>query len=103
MITKEQFIKIISLAQDYEKEVDRWDDFGIPIYEMPIGEIHGQLLDILLENVFTVDGVDWINWWLYERISIITGEPLEAYNEDGSIIPTDTVEDLWNLVKDYRK
>lgn len=103
MITKEQFIKIISLAQDYEKEVDKWDDFGIQIYEMPIGEIHGQLLDILLENVFTVDGVDWINWWLYERISIITGEPLEAYNEDGSIIPTDTVEDLWNLVKDYRK
>lgn len=103
MITKEQFIKIISLAQDYEKEVDKWDDFGIQIYEMPIGEIHGQLLDILLKNVFTVDGVDWINWWLYERISVITKEPLQAYNEDGSVIPTGTVEDLWELVKDYRK
>lgn len=103
MITKEQFIELINLAQSYENEVDKWNDFGIQIYDMPIGEIHGQLFEILLENVFTVDGADWISWWLYERISIITGEPLEAYNEDGSIIPTDTVADLWELVKDYRK
>ncbi|MGN0966731.1 MAG: hypothetical protein ACI4OP_03965 [Candidatus Coprovivens sp.] len=103
MITKEQFIKVISLSQDYEKEVDKWCDFGITIYDMPISEIHGQLFDIFLENLFTVDGVDWINWWLYERISPISPEPLKAYNEDGSIIPTETVEDLWELVKDYRK
>lgn len=103
MITKEQFIKVINLAQSYEEEVDRWVNFGIEIYDMPIHEIHSRLFDILLENVFTIDGVDWINWWLYERISMISKEPLPAYNEDGSIIPTDTVEDLWNLVKDYRK
>lgn len=103
MITKEQFIKVINLARDYENEVDKWNDFGIQIYEMPIYEIHGQLFDTLIDSLFTEDGVDWISWWLYERISIITGESLPAYNEDGSIIPTDTVEDLWNIVKDYRK
>lgn len=103
MITKEQFIKIINLAQSYEDEVDKWNDFGIKIYEMPIEEIHGQLFDTLISCLFTVDGVDWISWWLYERISIITKEPLQVYNKDGSIIPTDTVEDLWNLVRGYRK
>lgn len=103
MITKEQFIKVINLAQNYEDEVAKLNDVHINIWEMPIGEIHGQLFDMLIENAFTIDGVDWISWWLYERISIISGEPLPAYNKDGSIIPTDTVEDLWDLVKDYRK
>lgn len=96
-------MKVINLAQSYEDEVDKWTNFGIDFYDMPIYEIHGQLFDTLIDSLFTEDGLDWINWWLYERISIITKEPLQAYNEDGSIIPTDTVEDLWNLVKDYRK
>jgi hypothetical protein len=33
MITKEQFIEILTLMEKYNKEVDKWEEFGITIIE----------------------------------------------------------------------
>ena len=32
-MTKEGFIKLIENAQNYNKELDRWSDFGIDLFE----------------------------------------------------------------------
>lgn len=101
-MTKEGFIKLIENAQNYSKELDRWYDFGIELYELPISELGWGFLNITLPELFSDEGVDWINWWLFEKPGF-RGEPNQAYNEDGSVIPTDTVDDLWELVKEYQK
>ena len=101
-MTKEGFIKLIENAQNYDKELDRWYDFGIELYEFPVSELGWRFLNITLPELFSDDGVDWINWWLFEKPGL-RGEPNQAYNEDGSIIPTDTIDDLWELVKEYQK
>ena len=39
-----------------------------------------------------------------ERPALFEGDEVnKAYNEDGSEIPTETVDDLWNIVKKFRK
>ena len=101
-MNKEGFIKLIENAQNYSKELDKWYDFGIDLFELPISELSWNFFNIAIEEVFTDDGVDWINWWLFEKPGF-RGEVNQAYDEDGNIIPTDTIEDLWNLVKDYLK
>lgn len=93
-MTKEGFVKLIENAQNYSKELDRWYNFGIELYELPISELGWGFLNITLSELFSDEGVDWINWWLFEN---------QAYNEDGSMIPTDTIDDLWELVKEYQK
>lgn len=103
MITKEEFIQLIENAKNYNKELDRWNDFGIELFELPISELSWKFLDISLSIIFYIDGVDWINWWLFEKPGILGNKPNEAYDKEGKIIPTDTIDDLWELVKDYRK
>ena len=104
MITKEQFTKVIEDTLKLNKEYDRWDDFGINLWELPIGDIIANLAESIWDITFDEDGVDWINWWIYERPALFEGDEVnKAYNEDGSEIPTETVDDLWNIVEKFRK
>lgn len=101
-MTKEGFIKLIENAKKYDKELDRWSDFGIDLFELPISELSWNFLNIVLPELFSDEGVDWINWWLFEKPGF-GEEPNQAYDENGNVIPTDTIDDLWNIVKEYKK
>lgn len=104
MITKEQFTKVIEDTLKLNKEYDRWDDFGINLWELPIGDIVANIAESIWDITFDEEGVDWINWWIYERPALFEGDEVnKAYNEDGSEIPTETVDDLWNIVEKFRK
>ena len=44
-----------------------------------------------------------INWWLYDKF-LPSGDVLILTNkETDEIIPSDTPEDLWDLIKEYEK
>ena len=104
MITKEQFTKVIEDTLKLNKEYDRWDNFGINLWELPIGDIVANITESIWDITFDEEGVDWINWWIYERPALFEGDEVnKAYNEDGSEIPTETVDDLWNIVEKFRK
>lgn len=104
MITKEQFTKLITAIQALNKEYDRWEDFGINLWDLPIGDRMAEISDLAIKPLFKDEGIDWINWWMYEKPALIEGESdNEAFDENGNIIPTNTIDDLWNIVEDYRK
>lgn len=104
MVTKEQFTKLINTVLSFNKELDRWDEFGIDLFNLPIGDISARMSELTYSNLFDDDGIDWINWWLYEKPALFEGEEdNQAYDGDNDIIPTNTVDDLWNIVKEYRK
>lgn len=104
MITKEDFIKIIEYIKEINEESDKWSDVGIDFIMTNLGNSICIFQDIVLQAMFIEKGVDWIYWWLYERTPIKEGdEPNKAYNEDGLEIPTETVDDLWNIVEKFRK
>ena len=104
MITKEQFTKVIEDTLKLIKNTIDGIDFGINLWELPIGDTVASLAESIWNIVFDEDGVDWINWWIYERPVLFEGDVVnKAYNEDGSEIPTETVDDLWNIVEKFRK
>ena len=97
------FVAMINAIEKYDAEVERWADFGIELYELPICEIPWELINMYLEEVFNEDGVDWINWYIYERKSIFTGEVLPCFDEEGKEFYVNTPEDLWKLVEQHQK
>lgn len=101
-MTKEDFLKLIANAECFNSELDRWSDFGIDLFELPIAEISWDFFNIAIQSAFTNQGVDNINWWLFEKRTPY-GKILEIIDSSGNIIPTNTIEDLWELVKDDRK
>ena len=99
-MTRDNFIKMIDLAEDFIKESDRWDSFGIEIFEMPIYTIPWDMFEVCIKDNFNSDGIDWIHWYLWERLSINTNEVLACFDEDGKEFYVNTASDLWELVKD---
>ena len=97
------FVAMINAIEKYDAEVERWADFGIELYELPICELTWELINMYLEEVFNEDGVDWINWYIYERKSIFTGEILPCFDEEGKEFYVNTPEDLWKLVEQHQK
>ena len=97
------FVAMVNAIEKYDAEVERWADFGIELYELPICELTWELINMYLEEVFNKDGVDWINWYIYERKSIITGEVLPCWDEEGKEFYVNTPEDLWKLVEQHQK
>lgn len=102
MITKEEFIDLILKQHEWSNRIDKISEaLNIPtLFESDWVEYASVLFEKTLDLLFNEDGVDDIYWWMYEK----SGNPeLKIWDENGKEIPTDTVEDLWNLVKDNQK
>lgn len=102
MITKEEFIDLISKQQKWSNRVDQVSEIlNVPtLFESDWVEYASTLFDKVLYFLFNEDGIDDINWWMYEK----AGNPeFKMWDEDGNEIPTDTIDDLWELIKDNRK
>ena len=71
-----------------------------PTTDLPLLDTVWSMQDLIFTSTFTTEGWDWMFWWLFEKGS--TPE-LKAYDENEKEIPLETIDDLWNFVKDYRK
>lgn len=100
MIDYNYFKELIKNHQHWFASLNKLDKIlnCVSIESEPIG-YGSELFDKLLNALFDEDGVDQISWWLCEK-SI--NPSLKIYKDDKEI-PSETIEDLWNLVKDNRK
>lgn len=100
MITEKHFIELINNYQNWNKQIDAFEDVlnnAAALRECSIFMYTELLFDQLLNAYFTEEGVDWVYWWLFDR-------PTNHYssaNINRETVPADTVEDLWNIVKEH--
>lgn len=101
MITKNEFISLISDHVKWNKKIDEvCSILGTDLFEAAWIEYGYDLFDKLLSLEFNQYAVDDINWWLWEK----NGDPeMKMWDKDDNEIPTETIEDLWEIVKDNRK
>lgn len=102
MITKEEFTKLILEQNKWHnqlKEVGRVLNCN-PL-EIDWVEYGERLFNNLIVILFGEDAAYTIYWWLVEKPTLPPGAAM--WDEEGNEIPTETIEDLWNIVKDYRK
>ena len=88
-----QFVnnRTMGLKHDYKVNMMDYDD---PFY-------------VTIENFFqlhyTREQQNVINWWLYDKF-LPTGEVLILTHKDTEeIIPSDTPEDIWDLIQEHAK
>lgn len=97
-IDKEYFFVLIEECKEQDRRLDILNDAGLQVWDSDVFEYGALMFEKVLNLAFTEEGVDWISWWLWEKTP-----QHKAYYENGEEIPTETVEDLWELVKEYRK
>lgn len=101
MITKDEFFNLISEYKRWSDKIDKISDvLSISnLFECDWIDYTSILFGNTLNLVFTEEGVDTIYWWLYEK----AGRPDFKMWQNDKEIPTETIDDLWEIVKDYIK
>ena len=90
---KEEFIKIINSIIKIDDTITKLYDIGVDIVSSPLCD-YGIITDILWTYIYGKEGMDIINWWLYESVDkIIT--------IDGENIDVTKVEDLYDFLNKY--
>ena len=93
MLRELQFVnsRTLGMKHDYKINFMEYDD---PFYIA---------LENLLKLNYTQEQRNLINWWLYEKY-LPSGEVLILTDkETEEIIPSDTPEDIWNLMQEHEK
>lgn len=96
MITEEKFKRLIREHEMQNARVDLFGKLFPTAFDSPIIEFGYFMFDEVMESYFTEEGVDWIDYYLYENSE-------KCYYANDVKIPLETIDDLWGTVKDYRK
>lgn len=101
MITKEQFLEIY-------KNISKTIEEGDKLITNPVLNSDYMLdytgsvwscLETLLNTIFNKEGSDWFYWWFFEKPYV--KDEIKARDKYGNILPTETPEDLWNLINNF--
>ena len=93
MLNDLQFVnsRTMGMKHDYKVNMMDYDD---PFYTA---------IENLLKLHYTPEQQNLINWWLYDKF-LPTGEILILTDkETEEIIPSDTPEDVWDLIQEHAK
>lgn len=93
----ETFEKLILELEGVSERCSKLYDLGVDLmnYDEPLQKINS----ILMLEIFGEKGKDWIDWYIYERVSH-SGEILKAWDKDDNEICND-IPSLWETVKEY--
>ena len=99
-MTKEQFIQLMEVIKEryykIEEIYDKLDDVFGSVGDLFIDETSmTPIIDVIAEII--EDNDKWIEWYVYDK-NWGTDERLTVTDNNGNEIPSETLEDLWNLI-----
>lgn len=99
-MNKELFERLIKCTIECNEYINKLFELNIDLFNTPIYTYGSIMLHEVLYTHFNEEGIEWIYWYLYEK----DGNPeLKAFDKYDIEIPSETIDDLWNIVKDYLK
>jgi hypothetical protein len=100
-MTKEVFTKIISSIQDIIKMTNQLSKIGVIISNSPIYDNTLFLCEYIFEKEYGKEGLEWINWFLYDLPEVKTHSKNKhhAFDENGNSITLDTMDDLYDFLE----
>lgn len=100
-MTKEQFIKYLDIiCTKYKALEEMYDDLERFTGVVSDRIINTTSIDPMISMLaeWTGDSDKWIEWYIYDKQC---GKIDDIYvkDKDGSIIPSDSYDDIWNLIQ----
>lgn len=101
MVSKEDFVKLLKGQIQQMYRVDQIVSIlGSSLIDLDVIVYGDTLFNNIMNILFDEEGVDTIDWWLYEK----NFRPdYKMWDRDGNEIPTETTDDLWEIIKNNRK
>lgn len=101
MVSKEDFIKLLKGQIQQMYRIDQINSLlGPSLIDLDVINYGDTLFNNIMNILFDEEGVDTIDWWLYEKNF---RSDYKMWDKDGNEIPTETTDDLWEIIKNNRK
>lgn len=100
-MNKDIFLKLIHTITDIDKSYDALFKLGINIIDYPLlNKINGLISDIIKE-AYGTDGLDWIEWWIYEKSADSSIKAFETDDDGNKIEINKTLDELYDYLERY--
>lgn len=96
---KVTFLKLLNLISNVGKDAEKLEELGIDICESTLVNGMCELFDAVIEDAYGPNGLEWVQWWVYEKSRNLE---LKAYetNENGEDIEIiRTVDELYDYLE----
>lgn len=98
-MNKEEFVKLLATYKQCLDNVSSLYDVGVDLMESKYALPLESLMTTMCDAVYTAEGVDWIDWYMYE--TDFQSRKMEAWDDEQLICQT--VEDLYDYIEKYKK
>ena len=113
MITKEEFTQYIIEFQNFQQAIERIEEaisgskYGCNLWETDWYESVCEMLEIFLTSHFTVEGADWVSYYLWEdtddKAAYVKQEG-DMFNEEKEIrYSLESADELWDFLLTDKK
>lgn len=93
-MTLDKFKKVIETMQKHNESIVDLYAFGIDIANARFVEAFDRLSYLFLEEFLTDQGIETVEWWLYDDVD-------HTLIEDGEKIDCNSIEGLYNYLKGH--
>lgn len=99
-MNKDIFIKLVNTITNIDKSYDSLFKLGINIIDYPLlNEINSLISDIIKE-AYGDDGLDWIEWWAYEKSADSSIKAFEIDANGNQIEINKTIDELYSYLEE---
>ena len=97
-----EFQKLIEKFKETSDKLSELHDLGFDFYEgkYQLMSDVDSMFDIIISSLYTNEGVDWINWFIYE--TDFGNKKLEAFDENKNPICYD-INSLYEYIEKHHK
>ena len=97
-----EFQNLINYHKKFFDKLSELHDIGFDFYEGKFQLVTDvdQMFDVIVSSLYNEEGLDWINWFIYENE--YGSKKLEAWDENKNLICQD-LESLYEYIQKYHK
>lgn len=97
-----EFQNLINYHKKFFDKLSELHDIGFDFYEGKFQLVTDvdQMFDVIVSSLYNEEGLDWINWFIYENE--YGSKKLEAWDENKNLICQD-LESLYEYIQKHHK
>lgn len=98
---KVTFLKLLNLISNVGKDTEKLEELGIDISESTLVNGMCELFDAVMEDAYGKEGLEWTQWWVYERSRNPELKAFETNEQGEDVEIIRTTDELYDYLEKY--
>lgn len=98
---KVTFLKLLDLISNVGKDTEKLEELGIDVCESTLVNGMCELFDAVMEDAYGQEGLEWIQWWVYEKSRNPELKAFETDEHGNEVEIIRSADELYEYLEEY--